>query len=128
MPRPVVVNGSPIIVLAKTGFLDLLAVVGDPVQVPVAVVREIQQAGSSDPAVQAVAQVPWLIRVDPGPPPAAILSLGLGTGEAAVLTWALANAGTEAILDDPRGRRAATLLGVPHRGCLGLVILARQQG
>jgi predicted nucleic acid-binding protein len=44
------------------------------------------------------------------------------------LTWALANPGAEVLLDDQAARRCAKALGVPHRGCLGLVIVVRQQG
>jgi predicted nucleic acid-binding protein len=126
--KPLVVNASPIIVLAKAGFMDLLRAAGDPVQVPQAVVQEIQQAGPNDPAVQALTQTPWLIPVDPGAISPVMPAMKLGAGEQSVLTWALAHVGTEAILDDPAGRRAAAVLGIPHRGCLGLVIQARQQG
>ena len=54
-----VVNASPLIVLAKTCRLDLLRVIGDPVFVPVTVAQEIQQPGPNDPAAQALAQTPW---------------------------------------------------------------------
>lgn len=128
MPKPLVVDASPVIVLAKAGFLDLLQIAGDPVQVPLAVVQEIQWVGPHDPAAQALAQTPWLIPVDPGPAPAALQPFNLDAGEEAVLTWALANPGTEALIDDPKARRCALALGIPHRGCLGLVVFARQQG
>jgi len=128
VPNPLVVNASPIIVLAKTGFLDLLRLAGDPVQVPLAVAREIMRAGANDPAVQALTHVPWLISVDPGPAPAALQAFGLDPGEESVLTWALANQGTETLIDDQAARRCARALGIPCRGCLGLVIVARKQG
>lgn len=128
MPSPLVVDASPVIVLAKAGFLDLLAIAGDPVQIPLAVVREIQRIGPQDPAVQALAQTPWLIPVDPGPAPAALRPFHIDAGEEAVLSWALAHPGTGAMIDDPRARRCALALGIPHRGCLGLVLLARRQG
>jgi predicted nucleic acid-binding protein len=128
VPQPLVVNASPLIILAKAGYLDLLTVAGNPVHVPQAVVQEIRQGDPSDPAVQALSQHSWLIQVDPGLDSPALPPLKLGAGEKAVLTWALANPGTEAVLDDPAGRRAAKTLGIPCRGCLGLVVLARQQG
>src|SRR5438105_7114493 len=62
-----VVNASPIILLAKVGLVDLLRRVGAPVVIPEAAVREIQSRGPGDPAVQALAQSPWLVVVDPGP-------------------------------------------------------------
>lgn len=45
-----------------------------------------------------------------------------------MLAWALAHPGTEAILDDLEGRRCAAAIGVPYRGTLGLVLLARRRG
>jgi predicted nucleic acid-binding protein len=128
VPNPLIVNASPLIVLAKSGFLDLMRVLGDPVLVPTAVVQEIQQPGHNDPAAQALGQTSWIQVVDPGFAPAVLQSFGLDAGEEAVLTWALANPGAEALLDDQAARRCARALGIPHRGCLGLVIVARQQG
>jgi predicted nucleic acid-binding protein len=123
-----VVNASPIIVLARAGFLDLLRVAGDPVQVPHAVIQEVQQGGPNDPTAQAVVQTAWLVPVNPGPIPARLQPFSLGLGEEAVLAWAIANPGTEALLDDQAARRCAITLGIPHRGCLGLVLQARRQG
>jgi predicted nucleic acid-binding protein len=128
VPNPLVIDASPLIVLAKTGFLDLIRVIGDPAQVPTAVVQEIQQAGAKDLAVQALGQTSWIGIVDSGVPPGILLPFGLDPGEEAVLSWALANPGTEALLDDQAARRCAKALGIPHRGCLGLVIAARQHG
>jgi predicted nucleic acid-binding protein len=128
VPIPLITNASPVIVLAKTGFLDLMRVLGDPVLVPTVVVHEIQQAGPNDPAVQALGQASWMRVVDPSVAPGILQPFGLDPGEEAVLTWALANPGAEALLDDQAARRCAKALGVPHRGCLGLVIAARQHG
>jgi len=127
VPNPLVVNASPVIVLGKTGFLDLVRLIGDPVLVPTAVVQEVQQAGPNDPAVQALAQASWISVVDPGVAPGILRPFGLDPGEEAVLTWALANPGAEALVDDQAARRCAKALGVPHRGRLGLIITARQQ-
>lgn len=127
MPNPLVVNASPLIVLAKTGFLDLLRAFGNPVIVPSAVVQEVQQGGPSDPATQALA-LPWLTIVDAGQPPGILQPFGLDPGEEAVLAWVLANPGSEAVLDDQTARKCAKALGIPYRGCLGLVIAARQHG
>ena len=128
MPNPLVVDAWPLILLAKAGWLKLLSIAGDPVHVPEPVVKEIQQAVPGDPMVQALAATSWLITVDPGPVHGSLRSVRLGAGEQAVLTWALLNPGTEAVIDDPAARRCALKLGIPHFGCLGLVIHARQQG
>lgn len=128
MPVPPVVNASPVIVLAKTGQLALLRLAGDPIFVPRVVKQEIYQGGPNDPTVQTLSQTSWLQVVDPGPIAPALKGYGLDPGEAAVLTWALAHPGTEALLDDLPARRCAALLGVPHRGSAGLVVAAKRQG
>ena len=128
MPVPPVVNASPLIVLAKTGYLDLLRLAGDPVLMPRQVEHEIYQGSPKDPAVQVLGQTSWLHIVDPGPVAPVLQPYRLGAGEAAVLTWALAHSGTEALLDDLPARRCAAALGVLHRGSAGLVIAAKQQG
>ncbi|MFL5243654.1 MAG: hypothetical protein ACJ8FY_16235 [Gemmataceae bacterium] len=83
------------IVLSKTGFLDLIQIMGDPVLIPTAVVHEIQQAGPNDPAVRALSQTRWIRIVDPGVAPRSLRPFGLDAGEEAVLTWALANPGAK---------------------------------
>lgn len=60
--------------------------------------------------------------------PLAIQTCNLDLVEAAVLSWAYANPGTEAILDDLAGRRCAKQLSIPVRGTLGLVLAAKQKG
>jgi predicted nucleic acid-binding protein len=70
---------------------------------------------------------PWLL-VTEVPVPPLIQAWDLGPGESAVLAWALAHPGALAVLDDLAARRCAAVLGVPVRGTLGLVILAKQRG
>jgi predicted nucleic acid-binding protein len=123
-----VVNASPIILLARVGQLDLLQRLGPAVVIPDAAVLEICRSGPSDPAVQALAQATWLIKVDPGPIPANVAAFGLGDGENAVLAHALANPGSGAIIDDQAARNAAAALGIPHQGTLGVVVFAKTQG
>jgi len=52
----------------------------------------------------------------------------LGPGESEVLTWARHNPGYEAILDDRAARDCAITLGIPVRGTLGVVLLAKREG
>jgi predicted nucleic acid-binding protein len=98
------------------------------VQVPSAVMQEVQRAGPNDPVVQALAQTTWIQVVNPAQVLGHLAGRGLGAGEEAVLTWAALNPGTEALIDDRVARRHAKAIGVPYRGCLGLVIAARKQG
>ena len=50
MPEFWVVNASPVITLAKAGHLDLLTQLADDVLVPEAVVTELLDAPTDDPA------------------------------------------------------------------------------
>ena len=107
--------------------MEALHLLGDPVLIPTAVINEIQQRGSSDPAVQVLGQTNWLQSVDPGGPPPVLASWPLGPGETAVLTHAIANPETEVIVDDRTARKCATALAVPKRGTVALILLAKQQ-
>lgn len=60
--------------------------------------------------------------------PARIQNWDLGPGESSVLAWCSNNLGAEAILDDLAARRCAETFGIPVRGTLGLVLLAKQRG
>jgi predicted nucleic acid-binding protein len=123
-----VVNASPVILLVRVGQLDLLQCLGPGVVIPQAAVLERQRRGPTDPAVQALAQTPWLASVDPGPIPAQVTTFGLGDGESAVLAYALANPGSGAIVDDQAARAAAAVLAIPHQGTLGVVLSAKARG
>ena len=128
MGEPAVVNASPLIFLARGGLLHLLRLTGDRVVVPSAVAGEIRRRGSGDPTILAMESHDWVDVVEAGSVPAVIQAWDLGPGESAVLAWAKAHPGSEAILDDLAARRCAATLGVPVRGTLGLVLLAKQRG
>ena len=128
MAEPAIFNASPLIFLAEADSADIARVAGFPLQVPQAVVDEIERFGPSDTASRAIRQWDWLTVVDPGPAPAILERWDLGPGETSVLTWALAHADTTAILDDLSARRCATSLGLPVRGTLGLVLTAKRRG
>lgn len=128
MPAKPVVNASPLIYLSKGGFLDLLRLVGDEIVVPSVVASEINKRGQADPTVQALEKCPWLTIVETPPVPAIIQAWDLGPGESSVLSYAYANSGTVAIMDDLAGRRCAEALSIPVNGTLGLVLIAKRRG
>ena len=97
--RPAV-NASPLILLARGGFLDLLKLAGDEVVVPTRVATEIQRRGPDDPTARALADTPWLVCIETPTIPDLIQAWALGEGESSVLAWAYAYPGTEAIVDD----------------------------
>jgi len=84
--------------------------------------------GPIDSTVRALGNTPWLRIVASPPVPEVILDWGLGPGESAVLAYAVAHTGTEAIIDDLHGRRCASVLGIPVRGTLGIVLVAKNRG
>jgi predicted nucleic acid-binding protein len=126
--NPPVVNSSPLILLAHGGAFDLLRAAWESILVPSSVAIEIRRRGPTDPTVLAMSHASWLTMIPDPPIPPAILSWDLGMGESAVLAWAYANPGTEAICDDLAARRCATTLGIPVRGTVALVLGAKQRG
>jgi predicted nucleic acid-binding protein len=123
---PAVVNASPFIHLARIGRLALLRAAGDPVWMPDVVEREIR-AHEADAAVQALDATSWLKKARAALMPE-ILAWDLGPGESSVLSWAHEHPGTVAVLDDLAARRCASAFGIPLRGTLGLVLVARRRG
>lgn len=123
-----VVNASPLIVLANVDRVSLLRVLCADLIVPTAVADEIRAGSKRDNAQS------WLeerghshIRpindIDP-----VVSAWDLGAGESQVLTWARRNLEYEAILDDRAARNCAITLGIPVRGTLGVVLLAKRKG
>ena len=66
--------------------------------------------------------------MDPPAPPPQVLNWDLGPGESSVLAWCAAHPGALAIVDDLAARRCAARLGIPVRGTLGLILIAKQRG
>jgi predicted nucleic acid-binding protein len=95
------------------------------VVVPRAVATEVEAGPALDRARQALKSGQFSI-VDSPPPPAELLAWDLGGGETAVLSFALAEEGWTAILDDAAARRCARSFSIRVRGTLGVAILAKQ--
>ncbi|MBD2627981.1 DUF3368 domain-containing protein [Trichormus variabilis] len=128
MTRRWVVNSSPLIVLNKINQVHLLSELCAEVIVPSGVVREISVAPDNDPAKlwtinEGATYIQDVEQVDP-----VIAAWDLGLGESHVLSWIYKNPGYEAILDDRAAKIAAVALGIPVRGTLGVILLAKQEG
>lgn len=121
-----IVNASPIITMAKAGHLQIFERLAT-VLVPDAVVREILQGPSSDPA-RKVLESGWGQRISPSAIPETVLEWGLGAGESAVLALALDRPQCSAVLDDGAARRCARALNLPFLGTLGAVLRAQRAG
>jgi predicted nucleic acid-binding protein len=122
--KPVVLNASPLIILARAGYLDLVPKLAFPVAIRRAVATEVKAGPAEDAAVQFLAQSTWLSIVDLTPALSPLAVWRLGQGESEVLEYARRNPGTTAVLDDKAARRAARTLQIPLTGTLGLLVAA----
>ena len=117
-------NASPLIVLAKAGYLDVLNQLFDRVLTPAAVQQEILAGPADDPARVALERGSGIDVVTLEPEVTPLAYWRLGRGEAEVIEYARLRPGTVALLDDLSARRAAAALGVPVLGTLGLLAKA----
>ena len=127
MPERWVLNASPLIVLAHVGREDVLLALAEQVVVPRAVALEIQAGPAGDPAQRVLTSGQFSI-VETPPAPAEIVAWDLGAGEMAVLSFALAEPGWTAILDDASARKCARSFSIQVKGTLAIVLLAKQRG
>ena len=95
-----IVNTSPLILLSKIGLVDLLRAGDLPVIVPQAVLDEIARHGPEDQSLLLVRSAGWLQVAPDLPIPPQLDANRLGAGELAVLALALAQPGSEVVLDD----------------------------
>ena len=128
MDRPLVVNASPLILLARIDRLDLLVSLAKLLVVPEAVLREIQVGSDRDGTADKVWNLSAVLQVDDRPVPDQIRVWDLGAGESQVLTHGLERPGAEVVLDDLAARRCARSLGLPMIGTMGIVVLCRHRG
>lgn len=123
-----IIDASPLILLGKSGQLEWLARMGRIV-VPESVANEVAAGSPGDPArlwLEAPVGMASIIR-DPVIADE-LLAWDLGRGENAVIAFALAHPGHEAVLDDAAARRCAAVFGIPLRGTLSFVALAKKRG
>jgi predicted nucleic acid-binding protein len=123
-----VINPSPLIFLSRSRYLSLLQAFAREKRVPDPVAGEIRHRGSQDITIQATEQTAWLISKPAPDIPAPIVEWQLGVGQSSTLALGPEHPDTEAIIDDRAGRRCAGSLGIPVRGTLGIVLVAKQGG
>lgn len=122
-----VVNASPLILLGKADQLYWLPELGNVV-IPRSVENEIASGPSHDPARVWIEGKGMEFVRDEAPASAELLAWNLGKGETSVISWAIANRGYEAVLDDAAARRCASAFDISMRGTLSLVALAKRRG
>ncbi|MCK4619804.1 MAG: DUF3368 domain-containing protein [Desulfobacterales bacterium] len=128
MDNPAVINASPLIFFSRGQRMDLLHHFADPIFVPEPVAHEIRMRGLQDITAKSLENTSWLEIVASPPTPEIISDWALGPGESSVLSYAYANPGVETIIDDLNGRKCASLLKIPVRGTLGIILVAKKRG
>jgi predicted nucleic acid-binding protein len=125
----VVSNTSPIINLAAVGQLQLLWQLYGRIIIPQAVYREIVIVGAGQPGAVQVKSSDW-IEMRPVSDQALVASLQLKVdeGEAEAIALAAALNADLVLLDERRGRVAASHLGLRYVGLLGILIEAKHNG
>lgn len=126
--RRFVVNASPLILLVRIDALELLHQLAEAVAVPAAVLAEVRAKPGQVTAIgESVARGALHVAPD-ARVPEEIAGWDLGTGESQVLTFALSNPRSEAVLDDREARQCARSLSVPVTGTLGVILRSKQAG
>jgi uncharacterized protein len=124
-----IVNTSPLCYLHGAGILNVLPALLGRVVVPDQVVTELSAGRARGYDLPDPLGLPWA-DVRPVAPMSPRLELigFLGAGERAVLTLAMAEPDSVAIIDDLAGRKVAARFGVKVTGTLNVVLAAKQRG
>lgn len=127
MTRKWVLNASPTILLAKISLIEVVSKLCSKIIIPSGVVQEIQAGPTHDPAKIWLSQTGknWVIEMSQIEPAVAAWDLGLGENQ--VLSWCYQHKDYEAIIDDGAARKCALSLGIPVRGTLGVILLAKKE-
>jgi predicted nucleic acid-binding protein len=122
-----VLDSSPLILLSRTDQISLLSALAEEVAIPAEVADEVGRCRVED-AARALVASGTIHVADAVPKPSSVLAWDLGAGETGVLSLCLTQPGFTAILDDRAARTCADSFGIPVRGTLGIVLLARRRG
>ena len=125
----VVSDTSPVLNLARIERLDLLVLLYHQVVIPSAVYEELMRSKSDLPPAIDLASQPWLIVAAPNDQ-ARVQELRehLDLGEAEAIVVAIELRADLLLVDERRGRRAASAAGFTITGLLGVVAAAKRAG
>ena len=125
----VVADSSPLIALSRIGRLGLLQQMFGRLMVPDAVWREVTGCDPARPGVAEMLQLSWIEHrsvSDTGL--VNLLRQDLGAGESEAIVLAREISADMLLIDERLGRSAATRLGLPITGLVGVLIEARRTG
>ena len=118
---------SPVVFLYRIGALEWLPQLFDEIWMPSVVLDDLLQARFIGYDVPSPFNLPWVQYEDPQLTiPAAWLSLDLSSGEVAAMSLAFENRDCTVLLDEPMGRRAASLVGINYWGTLKILLEAKR--
>jgi predicted nucleic acid-binding protein len=125
----IVSNTSPIINLAMVSQLNLLEQLYLNINLAQAVYDEIVVAGAGKPGASEVQKASWLqVHQVANTPLVKALELELDIGEAETIALAVELKADLVLLDERRGRKVATRLGLNKIGILGMLFEAKNKG
>ncbi len=125
----VIVDSSPLILLARIGRLPLLRSLYGELLMPTAVHQETVLQDPKRPGAQAIAKADWIrIREVTDAMAVTMLRQQVGSGESEAIVLALESAADLLIIDDAKGRRIAEAYGIPAVGSIGVLIQAKKRG
>ena len=116
---------SPICYFARLGLLDVLRELLGQVRVPPAVVEEMDSGRASIPQLPDLRTLAW-VRIESGLSTETANSQ-LGPGETEALQLAKSLSGACLLLDDFQARIRAAAQGIPVRGTLSLLVMAKEK-
>ncbi len=120
---------SPIVFLYRIGALNWLPALFDEVWMPSVVLDDLLQARFRGYDVPSPFDLPWVEYADPQVTiPYAWVALDLSSGEVAAMSLAFENQDCIVLLDEPIGRRAASLVGIQYWGTLKILLEAKKRG
>ena len=122
-----VVNASPIILLAKSRLFHLLPALSPKVMTTQEVLAEVSAKEADVATREALTSAGWLAITNTPAITATLLEWDLGAGETSVIATA-SSFGAEAVLDDLAARRCALTQEIRVVGTLGLIVRAHRRG
>ena len=128
---PVVSNTSPILNLAIVGQLALLRQQFGKIQIPMAVLEELQidENRPGSPLIQAAIAAGWIqVQSVSSQPLVQLLMQSLDKGESEAIALAIELGADWTLLDEREGRKVAKSLGLKVTGILGVLLRAKASG
>ena len=128
MADPWVINASPVILLAKVGLIQHVPSLAHPLVIPEPVAEEIRQCRTVDVAVSWINGNGRSFVQPPVQELAELRGTKIGSGERSVISWAAANRGFVAVMDDSGARVFAERFRLPVLGSVGIILRLKKVG